>query len=216
GSGLRLGTGTYVINAGTITAGKSDRAEGAGDAVDIVGSNNTFEIWKDSNITGNVVVADGTSGNVLVWGGDDNSSFNVSSLGKQYQGFQGFRKTGKSTWTLTGNGNFEGGIEIAGGTLSVTRDANLGKASNIITMNGGTLQLGLGFHTNREVRLSGNGTFDTQSYTSTFSGDITGTGQLTKTGSGTLILTGDNTYQGGTIISAGTLQIGSGDAQGAV
>ena len=37
---------------------------------------------------------------------------------------------------------------------------------------------------------------------------------LTKTGNGLLVLTGNNTYNGTTTISAGTLQIGAGGASG--
>ena len=44
----------------------------------------------------------------------------------------------------------------------------------------------------------------------TISSVIAGTAGLTKAGLGTLILTGANTYTGGTTISAGTLQIGNG------
>ncbi len=42
---------------------------------------------------------------------------------------------------------------------------------------------------------------------------IAGTGSLAKSGTGTFILLSANTYSGGTILNAGTLQIGSGSAQ---
>jgi fibronectin-binding autotransporter adhesin len=45
---------------------------------------------------------------------------------------------------------------------------------------------------------------------------IAGTAGLTQAGPGTLILTGANTYTGGTTISAGTLQIGNGGSTGSV
>jgi autotransporter-associated beta strand protein len=50
----------------------------------------------------------------------------------------------------------------------------------------------------------------------TFAGEITGTGGIIKTGTGTLTLTGTNTYSGGTVISAGTLQLGNGGASGSI
>ena len=48
----------------------------------------------------------------------------------------------------------------------------------------------------------------------TFSGEISGSGGLVKTGGGTFILTGANDYTGGTTISAGTLQGSTTSLQG--
>ena len=47
---------------------------------------------------------------------------------------------------------------------------------------------------------------NTEGNSLTLSGDISGSGGLTKTGSGTLVLTGANSYAGGTTVSDGTLQ----------
>jgi fibronectin-binding autotransporter adhesin len=48
----------------------------------------------------------------------------------------------------------------------------------------------------------------------TFSGTISGSGRLVKVGEGTLTLSGNNSYQGGTIVSEGTLAVGSSRAVG--
>src|SRR5206468_9986472 len=45
---------------------------------------------------------------------------------------------------------------------------------------------------------------------------ISGTGSQPKSGADILTLTGDSTYQGGTSISAGTLQLGNGGTTGSV
>ena len=50
----------------------------------------------------------------------------------------------------------------------------------------------------------------------TYAGVVSGTGTLTQAGAGTTILTGANTYTGGTTVSAGTLQIGSGSTTGSL
>ena len=47
-------------------------------------------------------------------------------------------------------------------------------------------------------------------------GAISGSGSLTQMGSGTLTLTGNNTYAGATTISAGTLQVGNGATAGSL
>src|SRR5205814_5535856 len=52
--------------------------------------------------------------------------------------------------------------------------------------------------------------------TVTFAGIVSGIGSVSQAGGGTLILTNDNTYSGGTTISAGTLQVGAGGATGSL
>ena len=59
--------------------------------------------------------------------------------------------------------------------------------------------------------------FNNNSLTYTLSGAaIAGPGSLAVTGSGLVVLTNDNTYSGGTTLSAGTLQLGNGGTTGSV
>jgi outer membrane autotransporter protein len=62
------------------------------------------------------------------------------------------------------------------------------------------------------VRASGNLTVGAGN----FSGVITGAGHLIKSNTGGLILSGDNTYTGGTAVTAGVLQVGNGGASGSL
>ena len=93
-------------------------------------------------------------------------------------------------------------------------DNNLGASNGSLTFGGGTLQLDASFNLSPSrsmVLNSGGGTIDTQSFFTTISQDIGGIGNLTKAGTGTLTLSGANTYSGSTTISAGILDLsGSG------
>lgn len=90
-----------------------------------------------------------------------------------------------------------------------------------VTLDGGTFQAGaagLSFANAFAINTT-NGTIDSQANVLTISGviaDGNGPGALTKIGSGTLILTGADTYSGGTTISSGTLQVGNGGTSGSI
>lgn len=67
-------------------------------------------------------------------------------------------------------------------------------------VNAGKAVLGYGMFTGTTI-------LDTRGMTSVFTNDISGAGSLVKTGSGELILTGANTYAGGTVVEGGTLSV---------
>ncbi|NDE48406.1 MAG: filamentous hemagglutinin, partial [Actinobacteria bacterium] len=109
------------------------------------------------------------------------------------------------------------------GTLAISADANLGTAPGSATagqlnLNGGTLQTTAGFtlNSNRGIALgTGGGTINTDSGTTlAYGGIIAGSNALTKLGSGTLTLSGSNTYTGLTTISAGALRASNDTALG--
>src|SRR5262249_3650892 len=62
----------------------------------------------------------------------------------------------------------------------------------------------------------GDGTGAGSAMKATVSSSIVGEGSINKQDLGTLILTGTNTYTGGTMVSAGTLQIGNGGSTGSI
>lgn len=67
---------------------------------------------------------------------------------------------------------------------------------------------------NNTLTLAGSATINTNSVSATISSILAGSAGMTKTGSGTLILSGANSYTGTTLISAGTVQIGNGAGTG--
>ena len=117
-------------------------------------------------------------------------------------------KSGTGTVTLSSANTYTGGTTFAGGTVSVSSEANLGDVAGGLTFNGGTLQVtGTTFNTTtRSITWGGSGgTFDIADVTNNFfvSQNLNG-GVLTKSGAGTLTLTGANSFSGATI-SAGKL-----------
>lgn len=108
-------------------------------------------------------------------------------------------------------------VKTDAGTLSIASDANLGNAAGAVTINTGTIETTADLATNRAITLDGTGTLLTGAGTGfTVNGVIDGAGSLTKDGAGTLLLTGANSYAGGTTIAAGTLQLGNGGTSGSI
>jgi fibronectin-binding autotransporter adhesin len=132
-------------------------------------------------------------------------------------GSGGIDKADLGTLVLNGTNTYGGGTTVSGGTLQVSADRNLGAAGTGVTLDGGTLKYGAGFDTARQVTLgANNGTIDSNGNAAMLSTDVTGSGKLTKTGAGTLTLTADNSYTGGTAIANGTLQLGNGGTTGSI
>src|SRR5881296_2105735 len=135
-------------------------------------------------------------------------------------GAGGLTKSGSGTVTLSAANTYTGVTTINVGTIAIAADAGLGAAPGAptagkLTFGGGTLRTTASFTVaaNRGIALTGAGTISTDPGTTlTYGGIIAGASPLTKAGTGTLIVSGANTYTGATAISAGTLQLGATNA----
>ncbi|OHI72017.1 AIDA autotransporter [Salmonella enterica] len=100
-------------------------------------------------------------------------------------------KQGDGTLILSNTGNDYGDTEIVGGILAAKDAASLG-TGDVTIAESATLELSQG----------------------TLDNNVTGEGQIVKSGSDELIVTGDNTYSGGTTITGGTLTADHADSLG--
>jgi autotransporter-associated beta strand protein len=122
-----------------------------------------------------------------------------------------------------GSGNY---TKSGAGTLSITSFSTLGGggvSQPNLTINAGTFDVGGTARLTTVGQSTGVVTSDilnngvyrhSSSNPQTLAGIMSGNGALTQNGSGTLILSGANTYTGQTTISAGSLQIGAGSITG--
>ncbi|MGN6371036.1 MAG: autotransporter-associated beta strand repeat-containing protein, partial [Phycisphaerae bacterium] len=143
--------------------------------------------------------------------------------------------TGGGTVILKSQNTYSGGTTLAAGTLGInnssaigtgrlsigagtTLDNTSGAAVSLSTNNAQTWNGNFTFNGSSDLNLgTGNVTLTAaptittnNSANLTVGGNISGTFGLTKLGTGTLVLSGNNTYSGTTIISQGTLQVAGG------
>ena len=124
---------------------------------------------------------------------------NPLALAGAISGDGALTKNGASTLILTADNGYAGGTTINSGTLQVGNGGATGSIGTGPVLDEG----GLVFNRSGIV---------------TVPGAITGTGSLTQMGvaGATLVLTGANTYAGGTTIASGILQLGDGGSTGGI
>jgi autotransporter-associated beta strand protein len=158
----------------------------------------------------------GIAGGVIDYAGFGQTISIANNIGESVAGVR-VQQQGFSTLILSGTNTYSGGTTISsGGLLQVTNNSSVG--SGVVTLDSGTFQADglsdLKFTNNFKLNTGG-GTIDANGIALTISGNITDVsflGALTvvdSSGSGRVILTGANTYTGGTTIcSCATLQLG--------
>jgi autotransporter-associated beta strand protein len=182
----------------------------------------------DSTGSGGTITITGAvqPNSVTVTGG----SYTLAASGTgKITGAEGLTVSGGTLAMSATNNDYLGVTTVSGGgTLSLAAGAISGSPSPIgaatsastnIVLNNGTLQFtATSGSTDHGLTLnSGGGTVNVAASDAlTISGTIAGTGGggLTKVGNGTLTLSGGNTYDGGTIVSAGTAKFSNASAFG--
>jgi autotransporter-associated beta strand protein len=220
-SGVNTYTGNTTVSAGTLATTHATNTL-ANDGSITVNSGAIYQVDGTDTVgaisgSGSIILANDKTLETVV-----NSPHTFSGV---ISGGGNLAKSGTSTLTLSGSNTFTGKTSILYRTLSISSDSNLGTAPGSFVSdqlkigNSATLSLGDGvtLNANRGVSIASGGGSDgatiTNSGSSTILSVVSGT-KLTKSGTGTLILSGNNTYTGETIISAGTLAITSNNALG--
>ncbi len=196
-------TGGTALNAGTITVG-SNTALGTGRLT----------------MAGGTTLASGAANLVLanaittLGAGTVDTTANVFTLNGVIDGAGSISKVGSGTLVLGGDNAYSGGTNLNAGTIQVNTNTALG-TGGLVMADGTALLAGVNsLALANGVTLNGTSTMNTQGFTLALNGVIGGTGTLAKIGTGTLELNGDNTYSGGTSLTAGTIRVGNNNALG--
>jgi autotransporter-associated beta strand protein len=221
GTNILSGANTYGPSAGSVGTTLSDvgvlkvannSGLGAGDLSII--ANGTLQagaavvsLANNIDLGSSVTATVDNNGNALTLGGV------ISDSG-------GLTEIGNGTLTLAGANTYSGGTTVTAGTLALSgANATLGSSDNALTVKGGTLNLGgqsppqvgavtISGGTIQNGTLTGASFTATETTSATVSAALAGSAGLNHSGSGTLILSGNNTFTGGiTLNSAGTLQL---------
>lgn len=203
------GTGQLNMTAASGGTGNATLQVGRFDSA----ANNTNNDFNQSGGTANV--------GVLSMGGNGGTGTGITSLVSLTGG-----TFSANVFSRMAAGNTNTATLIIGGTADVTLPAfpttrGTGSTATLV-FDGGTLKplatspAYIGGLTNAFIK-SGGAKFNTNSFDITVSQNlltdpISAGGGLTKEGSGTLTLTGTNTYTGNTSVTAGTLSLGNGTA----
>jgi autotransporter-associated beta strand protein len=225
--------GNTTILSGTLTGTgglKFTDSSGAANTITLTNSGgNTFS--GTTTVNGTTLLAG--AANVL----SPNSAVQLDNVAQTLLDLNGFNQTinglsggganggnislGGATLTNNGGGTYEGvisgnGAYVQGGGTQIFSGDHTYTGGTTIT--GGSLQIGNGGTSGSILgNVTNNGIFAfNRSDAMTFAALISGTGSVQQNGSGTLIFTNDHTYTGGTTITGGTLQIGTGGTTGSI
>jgi autotransporter-associated beta strand protein len=195
-------TGGSSLNGGTLAVGSAN-ALGSSGTISFGGGTLQYSASNTTDYSGRFSNAVGQQYSIDTNGQNVTLGSNLTSSGGS------FTKSGAGAVTLTGSNGFTGGSSLNGGTLAVGSANALG-SSGTISFGGGTLQYSASNTTDYSGRFSNAAgqqySIDTNGQNVTLGSNLTSSGgSFTKLGSGSVTLSGNNSYGGGTVVSAGRL-----------
>jgi YVTN family beta-propeller protein/autotransporter-associated beta strand protein len=233
-----VGAGTGALTSlGTIAAGTQPLGPGmCGNGSAMLGSGGIFIANTAGAVNCAGAAATFTGGTLLINGANEaittpmvlaaqggiiNTNGNNATLTGAISGSGGLTKSGLGTLTLAANSTYSGATSVSMGTLQAGIANAFSPFSAFSVASGATLSLNGFNQVVGSVAGTGNVTLGSAILTTgndntstTFSGVMSGTGGLAKIGTGTLTLTGANTFTGGTALNAGGLVVNGSLASG--
>jgi autotransporter-associated beta strand protein len=191
-------TGPTVINSGTLQIGNGAN-QGTLNSATVITNNGTL-IWNRVGASAQIISngITGTGSVLLTGGGTSGQTNNVRLEGNNT--YTGNTTISFGTLSFNGTGRLENSAIILSGTAVSVLDVStmVGNTPTIKSLSG---VAGSSVTLGSKTLLVGDST------STTYAGALSGAGGgLTKQGSGTMTLSGNNTYTGATTVSAGTLQ----------
>jgi len=183
-------TGVTEFFEGRLIFGANSLGTGA---IKFFGDKSCTLYWNDGNtkdISGRIVLHSGSTNKPITFDVSKNDVSFASPLPATLTGK--ITKAGSGKLAFGAPQTFTSPIEVSEGTLVVMKWTNMGINGSIDNITSLTVNSGATFEYYTTVDV-------------TFAKAITGKGNFTKSGIGTLTLSGENTYEGATNITGGTL-----------
>lgn len=202
----------------------------------VKGGGGTWTLTGASTYSGATTVSAGTlqlgnggttgsvgSGNFTLTGALAVNHSNTLTLNNTILGSGRFLQLGTGTTILTASNAYSGGTTVAAGVLRAANNNALG-TGGVILFTGGQLDVSSGINIANPITFSGGtltgvGTLVTNVSTGgtanqTLATVLGGTGSFTQAGTGTTVVSGSNSYSGGTTVLSGMIRAANNNAFG--
>ena len=216
--GLSTYSGATNILAGTLQVGTGFTGGIPNTSAVNISKGGTLSLNLPINATLSSAISD--NGQILAGSTVGSNNYTIASL---ISGTGSLTKSGANTVTLTGANTYSGGTTVSAGILAVGNGNAAGDAlgaGNVTIASGATVFLrpanGQIFSNNiaDNATLPSNGLQSDGPNNFTLSGILSGAGVFAQSGTGTVTLSGANTFTGAFNLTAGAISLGSANALG--